>query len=81
MPDWFGDFETFLREGDFKAVDLCQSRKCDAEGHFSPHMISRISLSLANFDFREASVLLKDVRNSTPTPTHGVSKGGLIHEA
>ncbi len=57
LPLWFGEFESQLHEGNFKATDLWTTGKSDLRGIFSDKAINSISKALDNFDFVEAKTL------------------------
>lgn len=57
LPPWFGEFESQLHEGNFKATDLWTTGKSELRGIFFDKAISGISKALDNFDFVEAKTL------------------------
>ena len=62
LPLWFGEFESQLREGNFKATDLWTSGKPELRGIFSDKAIRSISKALDNFDFVEAKTLSENAK-------------------
>ena len=60
LPDWLPRLRALLREGDNEARDLWTSHLADIQAQLPAHLVQRVSMALANFEFDAALRLLED---------------------
>ncbi len=67
--DWFARFRKLLQEGDVEAKELWESKQEEIARYLPSHLVQRISLALATFEFDTAlSLLPGDSAEERPSP-------------